>query len=80
MHATTATTATTCHCSATERTIMLCIWHCAMAAKAQDVPRRALKIRHFGKAWQDAFTSIETDMSTGQVFFWFLAGRKVDKL
>lgn len=26
---------------------------------AQDVPRRALKIRHFGKAWQDAFTSIE---------------------
>lgn len=26
---------------------------------AQDVARRALKIRNFGKAWQDAFTSIE---------------------
>ncbi|CAK9034703.1 unnamed protein product [Durusdinium trenchii] len=26
---------------------------------AQDVARRALKIRNFGKMWQDAFTSIE---------------------
>eukprot|EP00438_Fugacium_kawagutii_P023252 Skav204756 [mRNA] locus=scaffold1013:221397:230009:- [translate_table: standard] len=26
---------------------------------AQDIARRALKIRTFGKAWQDAFTSIE---------------------
>ena len=28
--------------------------------EAQDVARRALKIRMFGKAWQDAFSSMAT--------------------